>query len=359
MLKSGTTSDSESEFELRESDQHLGDESFDLQSNDLNDVDLLRECSREDLFMLIKEDPEYYCKLIRDNALCDELSIKIYRSRDGGGLNIKFRIYPEDRWMEVGYWGDAPDREVYQDFKTQIDALLSRNQSGKRTESRHHLESQLDANNDMRSPDYGQDISKNNQKFKMNDNLCFKTPLEKQLERIVEESRDVGDHLRKCRHPPENLKENIRSQDEQIRDNPIDFLNQFVAGLIDQIIKEIPRLIEIDPSQDYRQIASVLEKEFVDIPNVHQEAHLTLIQNLKSCAYLQKINYLLDWDSYPEIHDYLIDFHREAMKINPGIYRKIKKDVLFGLLDDDDQKILKDYCLDVQDVWLNYLNNQD
>lgn len=103
------TDPNDSDLELSESDEHLTDGTGgedNVESDDLDDIELIKECSREDLFMLIKDDPKYYCDLITKNRLNDELSIKIGRSNDGGGLNIKFRIYPEDRWTEVGYWGD-------------------------------------------------------------------------------------------------------------------------------------------------------------------------------------------------------------------------------------------------------------
>lgn len=336
------------ELKLEKGDEFLtdgSDDSSDVITDDLDDVELLKECSREDLFMLIREDPEYYCKLIKQNKLGDALSIKIDRNSDGGGLNIKFRIYPEDRWTEVGYWEDATDKEVYADFKTQIDNLLSKSRKGK---DRSHLQCQLEGNNDPMSMDYGNDISGFNKK------TPFKTPLEVQLEGMLKNDNR--------RNPPENLKDNIITQEKQIENQPINYLNQFVAGLIDKIIREIPQLIVIEDEQNYYSLITCLNERFgeKDIPTAHLESHKQLIEKLRSLAYLQRMYSILSpHQSHPEIYDYLVDFHRDAMKINPGVYRKIRKDALVKLLDEDDQKILSEYCLDVQEVWLNYLNNQD
>ncbi len=125
-------------------------------SVEIEDVELLKAVSRDDLFQLMSTDVMHFLQLIKKYKLENELSIFTSRSDDGGGLRIKFRIYPEDRWTEVGYFDDSDDSEVIDDFNSQVKYLLSRNRgNGGSGDARQHLEAQLKGNNDIKSVDYG------------------------------------------------------------------------------------------------------------------------------------------------------------------------------------------------------------
>lgn len=337
------------------------DDSVFTDSTDLEDVELIQACSREDLFMLIREDPEYYIKLIKKHKLEHPLSILISRSDDGGGLNLKFRIYPEDRWTEVGYWGDSSDEEVYQDFVTQIDLLLKRSKGSSKGSSRPHLESQLDGNNNLLSPDYGRDIPEIKGKFcqKMKD---FSFTLDQSLTSTTTKKQQTEiPSSRRSRLAPENLKETLNTPAEEIEQTPVEFLNKFVAQLLEKIIEQVPKLLEIDPDQNYQPLINQLNDSNYYIPPEYQSAHQQLLDQIKGHQYLQQMQLLtLNWTSlYPELNDSLVSFHRQTMRLNPSPYIRITRDKLLTLLDQEDQTILDQYCLDIHEIWLDYLDHQD
>ena len=389
----------------------LSDDETISSTTDLDDVELLQKCSRHDLFTLIKEDPKYYIDLIKKNKLEHNLNILISRSIDGNGLNIKFKLYPDDRWIEVGYWGDSTDEEVYNEFKEQISVQLNKSQYGRKNEERYaHLESQLDKNNNIMSPDYGKnDNFKNLDKINQ---LQFKTPLEQTMSSILPQSqlnlrssntkqsntkqsntkqssicnknvtfaplnkshecisecrsgcndkavKRITPTIHKSRLAPENLKECL---EDNIIEKPMDYLNNFIAQLLEKIIEAVPNLIVIDKNRNYTELINSLKDQDNlkdSVPDNYKMMHTNLLNQIRGCEYIQRIQYLTDWSLYPELKDYLIDFHREAMLQNPALYTKIKKDDLLKLLDDDDKHILEQYSLDIREIWLDYLNHQD
>ena len=327
---------------------------------DLDDLELLTSCSREDLFMLIKEDPEYYLKLIKDNALENQLNILIRRSSDGNSLHIKFKIYPDDRWTEVGYWDDATDKEVYADFKDQVGILLSRSRKGRKEDKYAHLGSQLDSNNNMLDENYGDDIEKIRdlkQKFTLGNVKDAQ---------LIDFSNEIPDRRQENmkRERFSNRVENLADELDLSRDDkPIDFLNTFTAGIIEKIIQNVPSLVDIDKNKDYTDVLKSLNdmKLWNDklIPESYTHVHENLISSIKGCQYIQNIHHLTDWSKYPELNDYLVDFHRDAMKRNPKLYLRVDAEKLEELLDEDDREILKSYCLDVTEIWKQYLFHQD
>lgn len=397
---------SESELKQLEVDEHkltnkdidendeisVSDES----TTDFDDVELLQKCNRVDLFMLIKEDPKYYIDLIKKNKLEHTLNILISRSNDGNGLNIKFKIYPEDRWIEVGYWGESTDQEVYNEFIDQIKIQLNKSRYGKKNQDQYaHLTSQLDNNNNILSPDYG----KNDPTLKNIGQFQFKTQIEERLESMTKNKIDKLDDIdkldktshkidktsqrinnsinklsdvcksgcndkavkrltptiHKSRLAPENLKECL---EENIEEKPMEYLSNFVAQLLEKIIEEVPKIVIIEKNRNYAELLTILMDKH-NVPDNYKTMHNKLINQIQGCEYIQRIHYLTDWSLYPELKDYLIDFHREAMQQNPTLYTKIKKDDLLKILDDDDKLIMDKYCLDIQEIWLDYLNHQD
>lgn len=337
----------------------------------LNDIDLLTSCTREDLFNLIREDPEYYLTLIKDNGLENQLNILVRRSDNGNGLHIKFKIYSDDRWTEVGYWDDCSDQEVYQDFADQVKILLTQSRSGRKAAKYSHLESQLDADNNMLSPEYGNDIKQIReikQKFKSDNQqssfpLSFSPSQEQRPPKSQEPQLNQAQlipNVARARLAPENLKDEL---DQSAEEKPVDFLNSFVAQLLEKIIEKVPQLVNIDKNRNYHLLAKNLNDLSLfrgeQIPENYTETHNKLVDQIRGCHYIQKIHYLTDWEKFPELNDYLVDFHRSAMKLNPSLYTKIEKQKLIELLDQDDQEILKTYCLDIQQIWLDYLNHQD
>jgi hypothetical protein len=305
-----------------------------MSDDDIDDITLLKSCSREDLFNLILTEPKYYLDIIKDNKLEHELSIFV-----DNDYNIKFKIFPDDRWTEVGFFSNGSIPEIIDEFKVQVNYWLHKSRSGKKYE---HLVSQLDSNNDMLSTSYGNDLNKLTNMKNIKDMNNLKS-LKKHKSTIIK---------------PDNLldtkAQNIKDSLTDDNDSPVDHLNKFVAMILNKIIQEIPKIIEIPKSIDYYGL--VLELKKLDPPETYKTQHDNLIENIKCCHYLQSVQNLTNWDKYDGIHEYLVKFHREAMKKTPHIYSKIKKPVLLSLLDADDLLILKKYSLDVSQIWNNYLS---
>ena len=363
-------------------------EDNDESTADLDDVELLKSCSREDLFMLIKEDPKYYLDLIKTNKLENELSILIKRSDDGGGLYIKFRIYPEDRWTEVGYWDSSNDDEIYADFQEQIKLLLSQSRSGRQSSKYTHLGSQLDANNNVLSNDYGKDIKlivdgKNNgggfNGFNIGtSNVAAKAGVATaikgngvgnnrgsnklnahnldELNRMnaVKDKMDNSTHLINFTTNNDDYTGTTRRESVVVPEpSPVDI---FTEELISKITKKVPSLFKGNDHNYANLIRGISDLGLLNnnIPDEFSGIHNKLLQKIKGCQYIQRIHGMTDWENYPELYDYLVDFHQEAMKLNPSLYH-FSSSELSSVVDDDDREVLKSYVLDISQVWLEHL----
>ena len=372
---------------LNDNDDNDNNDNDEL-SSELDDLDLVKTCSREDLFRLIRENPEHYLKVIVDNQLTHQLNILVNRVDNGQGLNIKFKLFPDDRWTEVGYWGDESDEDIYEEFKRQIDIILSKNISGRKNDKYAHLGSQLDNNNNILSENYGGDIPGFKQKFPTSgieqtlvNHLKNKPTTNKTTKNVndnnVNDNNDNNDKSTKTSDllfyrsnvneglslmslGPENLKNSIQSKDDQMKDTPMEFLDQYVAELIEKIIEEIPTLLDIDITKNYHQVYYNLNSiDSKIIPENYKKTHHDLLEQIKSCEYVQKVHKYFDCHKFPEFKPYVAEFHRMSIKQNPNLYTHIKKEALLNILDQDDQEIMSKYCLDVQEIWIDFLLHQD
>jgi hypothetical protein len=333
---------------------------------EMDDTDLLRTMSRQDLFNLIKTDPEYYLKLIKDNKLQHELSIFVTRSNDGGSLNIKFRIYPEDRWTEVGYFDDAADEEVYRDLVDHINILLGRSQKG--SSSRAHLVSQLDKNNDITSIDYGKDINKEKLTTTTTTKLLATTAHKTATAHKTQTSSLVLDHKPimalsyedinvDAVSQGDNLKDDLNTSPfdvENLKDKPIDTINNFVALILNKIISQLHLKNNLCSTSAIDYANLIHDLKIIVVPKQYKEQHEKLLDTVIGCAYLQKMQKITEWTKFPELNNALIAFHKAAIKLNPEFYSNISKDELLNFLDDIDKEILTKYSLDIKRIWTDY-----
>jgi len=98
-----------------------------------DEIALLNECDNmEELYQLLSTDPEYYLKILEQRRdIANKYNCQISRSADKQ-LNVKFKLYPEDRWTEVGYFDEGiKDDEIYKDFATKVE-LVIKNSKGPR-----------------------------------------------------------------------------------------------------------------------------------------------------------------------------------------------------------------------------------
>jgi hypothetical protein len=119
-------SEAEGAEEAKESEDEDEDEAVDLES----EVELWKFIAQDELYMLLKEDPGRYLPFLESNR---ELAQKhgCLVTRDDGKLRIKFRIFPEDRWTECGYFDDFDDAIIHQEFSEAVQRSLNMSRSRK------------------------------------------------------------------------------------------------------------------------------------------------------------------------------------------------------------------------------------
>jgi hypothetical protein len=133
-------------------------------TNLAEEIELMKLCDSAELYQLVTTDPEYYINIIEKHKE-SELSNKfnLLPSRQNNQLMIKFKIYPEDRWTEVGYFAEkGKDQEVYEELVTRIGIELDRPRPKKKkgdldsitSGARNHLTHELGAHNDIQSDQF-------------------------------------------------------------------------------------------------------------------------------------------------------------------------------------------------------------
>ena len=152
-------SDSESESDSENDSKNDSDSESDSKNDSDNEteIEILKGASPEELYQLLASDPAFYLKLIENHKSPDENLGQRFRCllsrNDNDTLNIKFKIFPTDRWTEIGYFEDMSDQDVYHDFTSHVDALLSRS-SAVIEKNRSHLSSEIGEENDISSQKY-------------------------------------------------------------------------------------------------------------------------------------------------------------------------------------------------------------
>lgn len=88
------------------------------------EIALWKYSAPDELYMLLKEDPSrYLTALEKDRELAQKHGCLV--TRENGKLRIKFRIYPEDRWTECGFFEDFDDQVIYQEFSESVQRSLN------------------------------------------------------------------------------------------------------------------------------------------------------------------------------------------------------------------------------------------
>ena len=102
--------------------------------------------SPEEFYKIVSLSPESYLPKLEKNPLFESTGIATYnliQRRHDGNLMIKYKINPDERWTELGFYGDRyPDSEVYEEFKNHVTLRLARGLKNKN--DRPHLVSELE-----------------------------------------------------------------------------------------------------------------------------------------------------------------------------------------------------------------------
>ena len=123
------------------------------------EIELWDLCTREELYGLLRDSPERMLPVFEDREeLANKYDCQV--RRDEGDLRIKFRVYPEDRWTEVGYFEKYDDQAVYDEFSCTVQRLLERSRGRKDPSDmsrKEFLESQNNRDNSHVNSEFGND----------------------------------------------------------------------------------------------------------------------------------------------------------------------------------------------------------
>lgn len=175
-FKDETTFDSVFKGELDKQKEQSLETGGKNRNDDLDEeISLLKMASEtpDELYQLIITDPEYYLGII-ENYKQENLGnlFNCLITRKDGRLLVKFKVYPEDRWTELGYFNDTyNDQETYEEFCNHVRIQLqkprrARPKPGEKLtvdeilaqgDGRNHLDYELGDKNDIQNDSYVSD----------------------------------------------------------------------------------------------------------------------------------------------------------------------------------------------------------
>lgn len=99
-------------------------------TNITEEIELLKSAvdDPENLYSLIATDPQYYVGIIenyKQENLQNLFNLRV--NRINNKLTLKFKLYPDDRWVEVGQFSESyNDEETFEEFVKHIEIELER-----------------------------------------------------------------------------------------------------------------------------------------------------------------------------------------------------------------------------------------
>lgn len=304
-----------------------------------DDIELIKTISREDLFYLIKSDPLYYLELIKKNKLEDQLYIKVSRNDNGNTLYIKFKLYPNDRWTEIGSISDMSDDEVIKEFIFHVDLLLNRPRNGKNNidDNRKHVMEELTGNNDILSDTY---ILK--EKDKGNENK--KNNVIGKLKSINKDTNINANKKSISKSKSKKCKNDIDNDIEEYKELLIFNIQQVLPVYINKIMKDI----------NFDEFLNYFKNN--DVPSGYESLHFYNTNALKEFSYISNI-YKLYYNKNKMFDNLLMDLQSEFLKRNKNFYKMITyRTDIKELLDNVDSDIVEEYNINVNKLWMDYLD---
>lgn len=224
------------------------------------EITLLKQANPEELYTLIASDPGYYIGIIEnytDENLQDLFNLKIRRENDK--LLLKFKIYPEDRWTEVGYFNNSnTDKETFEEFEKHIEILLNRN----RTDNRSHLDAEIKDNtlNDLN---------------KLHQNI-ESSPLHQ-----LSQTPQLSQTSQLSQPPVKRIRE--LDQEIDIADQN-KLLEEFLNIILDQIAVNIPKWLDFDKiySRNCTPFVQKLMSLYKECPGFIKKDYLHLVEIVKN-----------------------------------------------------------------------------
>jgi hypothetical protein len=330
-------------------------DSSNVESSTDNEKEMLLEMaeSREDLFMYIKTDPSYYLDLIQKEKIGPQLNIMVSRDGSNSNMKIKYKIHPNDRWTEVGYFSETSDEEVIEEFIKQVNHNIHRTPIDPKDRIHTHLDSQLAGDNNMQSENYMKDIEAIKRQANESDPIK-KLINEKQKQKQNTPSNQIKIQTSSlqtvAKQAPQQAPQVIKKRTE---------LEIYQEQMVERILSDIPKLLKPFPDQGTLHYDTrVLNKlGRLKTPNEFKKTHEKLVNRIENRKYIMDVSKVLNITEYPELEGEIVEFHRDAIRMNPYIYKQYVDIEKFGseYLDDIDREILEKYSLDVEEIWDEYL----
>ena len=115
-----------------------------------DEIELWQFSSPDELYTMFKDTPDRYLPIFeKDRELAQKYGCLVHR--DNGKLRVKYRIYPDDRWTECGFFEDFSDDVIHQEFADSVQRSLNTTRNKKKDVSKmsrsEYLKSVKDADN--------------------------------------------------------------------------------------------------------------------------------------------------------------------------------------------------------------------
>lgn len=296
-------------------------------NHEVLDIQLITLCDRFELFELIKTNPKYYLSLIKKHKLEDQLMIKI--NNDPSNYTIKFKIYPNDRWIEVGYFNDSSvnENDVFTDFVKQIDFSLA---STDNTNSRAHLSGELDQN----VHDFNNYAGINFERRLETKEDILATKLSNNLQNRTGENMNDNEEIETNNGETETGEKEKEFDVTKCYDK---LQRKLIAGYNTAILAKLKKYVKI--SNALGQI-NVVPSRFSDV-------HASLIEHYSLFTYMFKLLTIFN-DNYHE--DGImrnIDLHEGLRSSHPQLYDSLSAKSIFNA---KDQELIAKYQYEFLDL---------
>lgn len=362
----------------------------------------------QELYRLLITDPEYYLNIIetyRKENLSDKFNCKV--SRNDGKMLVKFKIFPEEKWTEVGYFSNNyDDKETCDEFIEHVKVQLNKPRKARpkpgqklsvdeilgQSDNRDHLDYELGEHNDI-----------TNENFKVNNKVKKENP------RNDEPADDPDELMNKLRAeraegiskihllPKVGISENnlqkqkskaksksksrqANGESDPLLDTGSDALLQaYLNQILGKIASNIPKWFEFDAiklntrSKKNKQLIEKLESNYNKCPMYLRQEYLHFMNSL-SCPLNQEFVDILT-DISEEVSDELkpqfASFINKAATMSGSsrlaqggqIYRHLfapdfEHDQICEKLNmsQADKDLLQKYNVDLLTLWNSYVN---
>lgn len=396
------------------------------------EVELMKAAAAEpeQLYLLIATDPEYYLGIIEHYTEDVEITEKdsdgeehiipvkqdlqslfnLKVNRDNGNLHLKFKLYPEDKWVEAGYFNNGgDDEETYEEFIKHVEVEINRprkprpkigekqtiNQILTQGGNRAHLDYELGDGNDIREDNYKDEVDtdrpsigdivkdRNSSTINSLQNVLKNNP---DLHKKRQQDSSTVPTPQRERKPRSNIRFNIDDSESEnslvgtdLNPSGDSLLRAYLNQILSKIANNIPvwldlnkvyQLESVATTSRYSETLSILEDKYDACPGFLKKDYLNFMNKLKNPLnprFLRTLGKLQE--NIPD--EFLPDFYSlmskcSDSKVNDHVYQPLFEpdfchENLCKLLNlsDSDHTLLKAHNIDLLQEWNTYVGKFD